>query len=76
LIIAGAVYYLYFSKPKSTNLGTYTFKNETRAVKNDKKLIEYVKNSLRKGFTRTQVRNALRAKGWTDEEISDAMGKV
>ena len=52
------------SKPK--NKGNYT----------DPRLNSYVQDSLRKGFTRTQVRNALRAKGWTDEEISDAMGKV
>ena len=74
-LIAFAIYYLYFSKPKSPKLGAYNFKVSGGSARNNRKLEEYIKSSLRKGFTKTQVRNALRAKGWTDEEVTNAFDK-
>jgi len=75
VLIAFAAYYLYFSKPKSPKLGAYNFKVSGSSTRNNRKLEEYIKSSLRKGFTKMQVRNALRAKGWTDEEVTNAFDK-
>ena len=44
--------------------------NQSNAV-----LVDYVKNSLRKGYTKEQIKKALLAKGWKNDEIERAFKK-
>ena len=70
LIIAIVFVVLKYFKPKkkSFSKGFYRMPSTT----GDVRLKNYVRDSLRKGFSKEQIKRALKAKGWKDKDIEDA----
>ena len=73
--IAGFLIWMFAIKPKKPmGLGfkpSTTVKSITKISVNSK-LVDYVKNSLKKGYSRQQISNALKIKGWSEREIEEA----
>ncbi|MEK6907088.1 MAG: putative metal-binding motif-containing protein, partial [Nanoarchaeota archaeon] len=78
--ITGALVWFFVFKPKKpmpdlTNKPSYTGKSSSMSTVNPI-LTNYIKTSLKKGYTKQQVRNALILKGWKERDIEEAFKQI
>ncbi|MFH1209193.1 MAG: MopE-related protein [archaeon] len=76
IILIGAIAFVvlkFFNKPKQRKLNQMNQPfSRIGSSSTDPRLKSYINDSLRRGFTKDQIRRALKAKGWKDEDIERA----
>jgi hypothetical protein len=69
LLLAIGIYYINFFHPKSSKKSLFTSKQDEESLK------KYIKKTLSKGVSRSEIINILSKKGWTKAQIDHAFKK-
>ncbi|MEK6835129.1 MAG: myxococcus cysteine-rich repeat containing protein, partial [Nanoarchaeota archaeon] len=82
LLIVGFLVWMFVFKPKKprmpdlSNKPSYMKKSIQSGTNANPSLSNYIRSSIKRGYTKQQIKSALMMKGWSEKEIDEAFKKV